>query len=248
LANPLQWQLNQVSVRPPMGAQLLLQAISCEIEAGDRCTLLGSSGSGKTLLLRLLNRLGNPSEGKIFFEGRELQQIPIAQLRQRVTLVLSEPRLLGMSAREAIAYPLQLRRLSPATIQQRVADWVDRLQIPSDWLDRSDVQLTLSQRQWVSLARAFACEPSVLLLDEPFNGLDGDRAQQLLDVLHDAALSQTTIVLATRQPDWVQNWAKHVLYLEQGKLLEQQFSDRLDWAAVQNSLAQAEAEAAAEWD
>ena len=235
-------------MRPPMGAQLLLQAISCEIEAGDRCMLLGSSGSGKTLLLRLLNRLGDPSEGKIFFEGRELQQIPIAQLRQRVTLVLSEPRLLGMSAREAIAYPLQLRRLSPATIQQRVADWVDRLQIPSDWLDRSDVQLTLSQRQWVSLARGFACEPSVLLLDDPFNGLDGDRAQQLLDVLHDAALSQTTIVLATRQPDSVQNWAKHVLYLEQGKLLEQQFSDRLDWAAVQNSLAQAEAEAAAEWD
>lgn len=244
----LQWQLHQVSLRRPIGSQLLLQNISCEMTVGDRCALIGSTGAGKTLLLRLLNRLGDPTEGKIWFEGRELRQIPIAQLRQTVTLVLPEPRLLGMIAREAIAYPLTLRNLGATVVQQRVADWIDRLGIPSDWLNKTEVQLTLSQRQWIAIARALVCEPPVLLLDEPFSALDSDRRQQLLDALQDPALSQTTIVIATHYVELAQQWSQRVLCLHQGKLLWQESSDRLDWTTVQDSIAQAEAEAEAEWD
>ncbi|NJL22782.1 MAG: ATP-binding cassette domain-containing protein [Leptolyngbyaceae cyanobacterium SM1_3_5] len=243
-----QWQLEQVGLRPPIGSQLLLQSVSAELMGGDRCALIGATGAGKTLLLRLLNRLTDPSEGSILFQGRDLQQIPIAQLRQVVTLVLPEPRLLGMTVRDAIAYPLTFRNLSPTVIQQRVADWIDRLQIPSDWLSKTEVQLTLSQRQWVSIARACACEPAVLLLDEPFTALDGDRRLQLLNLLQDPALRQTTIVIATHQVKLVRSWAQRVWCLHQGKLLWQESSDRLDWEFVQDSIAQAEADVATEWD
>lgn len=243
-----QWQLEQVSLRPPIGSHLLLQSVSCELTAGDRCALIGATGAGKTLVLRLLNRLLDPSQGKIFFQGRDLRQISIAQLRQTVTLVLPDPRLLGMTVRETIAYPLTFRHLSSTVIQQRVTDWIDRLQIPSDWLNKTEVQLTLNQRQWISIARACACEPAVLLLDEPFGALDGDRRPQLLDILQDAALSRTTIVIATHHVELVRSWAQRVWCLHQGKLLWQESSDRLDWESAEDSIAQAEADVATEWD
>lgn len=242
-----QWQLEQVSLRPPIGSRLLLQEISGELMAGDRCALIGATGAGKTLLLRLLNRLIDPSQGKILFQERDLRQIPIAQLRQVVTLVLPEPRLLGMTVREAIAYPLTFRSLSSTAIEQRVTDWIDRLQIPSDWLNKTEVQLTLNQRQWISIARACACEPAVLLLDEPFAALDGDRRPQLLDILQDPALSRTTIVIATHHIERVRSWAQRVWCLHQGRLW-QESSSRIDWKNLEDSIAQAEADVATEWD
>ena len=96
----------------------ILQDISFEVFSGDRIAIVGTAGAGKTSLLRLINRLTESSSGKIYLENQEYHQIPIIKLRQEVTLVHQEFKLLGMTVREALAYPLVLRGLSKQKIQE----------------------------------------------------------------------------------------------------------------------------------
>jgi D-methionine transport system ATP-binding protein len=99
-------RLELVSLAASVGSQYLLKDISFEVFSGDRITIIGPSGAGKTSLLRLLNRLSQPTSGKIYLENQEYGQIPVIQLRRQVMLVAQEAKLLGMTVRDALAYPL----------------------------------------------------------------------------------------------------------------------------------------------
>ena len=169
-----QLQLKQVSLSAAVGSRYLLKDISFQAWTGDRIAIVGQTGAGKTSLLRLLNRLNEPTTGSIYLENQEYRQIPVIQLRQQITLVPQESKLLGMTVREALAYPLILRRLPSAEIQQRLGYWLEQLRIPSDWLGRTEVQLSAGQRQWCAIARALVIQPKILLLDEPTSTLDAE--------------------------------------------------------------------------
>lgn len=236
------------SVLPP-GAHYLLKDLSFQAFRGDRLVLVGPSGSGKTSLLRLLNRLSEPTQGTIYLDDRDIRQIPINQLRREVVLVLQESRLLGMAVQQALVYPLQLRNLPSTTIQQRLGEWLERLHIPSDWLDRTEVQLSIGQRQLVSIARALMIQPQVLLLDEPTSALDAGRSAHLLTVLAELVQSQQmTLIMANHQLDQAQQFSTRTLYLERGRLLYDLEAAATDWEMLQESLVQAETRAAAEWE
>ena len=140
----------------------ILQNISFDIYEGDRVAIVGASGAGKSYLLRLLNRLCEPTTGKIYLENREYRQIHSRELRQSVVLVPQEPKLLGMSVREALSYPLVLRNLPKHEIQERLSYWIEQLHIPQDWLSRTETQLSSGQRQLVNLARGFVVLPKIL--------------------------------------------------------------------------------------
>ncbi len=225
-----------------------LRDISFAVDRGDRWALVGASGSGKTSLLRLLNRLQDPSEGQIYLNDQPLQTIPVLQLRQQVTLVLQESKLLGMTVREALAYPLQLRGQPPSVIEQTVNHWRERLQIPSDWLERRETELSVGQRQLVAIARALTIQPQVLLLDEPTSALDLGRGEALLAVLRDLATNHAiTILMANHQLDLAQDFCSHVVHLQHGHLVAQSPANQVDWAALRESLKHIEGETAAEW-
>ncbi len=151
--NP-QLQLAQVSLAAAEGRVSLLQNISFQVAAGEFVAIVGPSGAGKTSLLRLLNRLSEPTSGTLYWGDRTLAEVSPVQLRQQVMLVMQEPKLLEMTVRAALAYPLRLQGLDKAAIQTRVTPWLERLQIPKDWLPRTALQLSLGQRQRVAVARA----------------------------------------------------------------------------------------------
>ncbi|MEA5507115.1 ATP-binding cassette domain-containing protein [Halotia wernerae UHCC 0503] len=252
VAATAQLRLEQVSLFTKLKTQLqgypILQDISFEVYPGDCISIVGSSGAGKTSLLRLLNRLIEPSNGKIYLENQEYRQIPTTQLRQLVTLVLQESRLLGMTVQQALAYPLLLRRLPTQIIEQRVNHWIEQLHIPSEWLGRTEVQLAAGQRQLIAIARALIIQPKVLLLDEPTSALDAGTASGLMQVLTQLNQThQTTILMVNHQMDLNQMFCDRLLHLQQGQLLTDQTASEIDWVNLRNNLMQADTQAAQEW-
>jgi D-methionine transport system ATP-binding protein len=242
-------QLKDVTLTASIGSSYLLKDISFSIDSGDRLGIVGASGAGKTLLLRLLNYLSSPTAGSIFWEGRELSQIPATKLRTQIVLVPQEPKLLGMTVNEAIAYPLKLQQLPNSEIQQRLETWIDNLRISEEWLERNELQLSLGQRQLVAIARALVMQPKLLLLDEPTSALDIGIADRLLEVLTGLAQNcQTAIVMVNHQLELVQKFADRVLYLDRGQLLINTRGDRLDWQNLRHQIANTETKMAEEWD
>ncbi|MEA5566995.1 ABC transporter ATP-binding protein [Anabaena sp. UHCC 0399] len=247
-----QLRLEQVNLFAKLKTQLqgypILRDISFAVSPGERLAILGPSGAGKTSLLRLINRLSEPASGKIYLDNQDYRQIPIIKLRQMVTLVLQEPRLLGMTVQQALAYPLVLRDLPKQTIQEQVNHWVEQLQIPNDWLGRTELQLSTGQRQLVAIARALVIQPQILLLDEPTSNLDIGRATHLMQVLIQLNQThQTTILMINNQIDLTQIFCTRLLNLEQGSLLSNQTASNIDWVNLKERLLNAEAQITEEW-
>lgn len=242
-----QLRLQQVTLSASVGSCELVKDISFEVFAGDRVAIVGPSGAGKTSLLRLLNRLSEPTTGAIYLENQDYRQIPVLQLRQQIVLVLQESKLLGMKVQEALAYPLVLRRLPQIEIQQRLDYWIEQLAIPSDWLDRTEVQLSVGQRQLVAIARALMIQPKILLLDEPTSALDFGRASRLVQVLTQLT-DRTTILMVNHQLELAQQFCTRLLYLQSGHLIQDvPNSEQMDWSKLRATLVQAEAQAVEEW-
>ncbi len=244
-------RLEQVSLFTKLKTQLpgnqqgypILQDISLEVFQSDRIAIVGPVGAGKTSLLCLLNRLIEPTSGKLHLENQEYRQIPVIQLRQMVTLVLQESKLLGMTVQQALAYPLVLRGLPKETIQQRVNHWTEQLHIPNEWLGRTEVQLSAGQRQLVAIARALVIQPKILLLDEPTSALDAGRASHLMQVLTQLSQThQTTILMVNHQLELAQMFCTRLLHLQQGHLFANQRVSEIDWVELRKSLIQAEAQ------
>lgn len=209
-----------------MGLQYLLRDISFKVFPGDRVALVGASGAGKTSLLRLLNRLDNPSEGTIYLDGQAIHQLPVFRLRQQVMLVPQEPKLLGMTVQAALAYPLVLQEISQSAIQRRLGYWLTQLQIPPDWLERDELRLSLGERQLVAIARALVTHPQVLLLDEPTSALDVGRTEVVLKVLSQQSI---TVVLVTHQLELARQFCNRVLHLDAGELIQDSETQAVDW-------------------
>ncbi|NJO39956.1 MAG: ATP-binding cassette domain-containing protein [Cyanobacteria bacterium CRU_2_1] len=243
-----QLSLEQVSLRVGIGAHYLLQDVSFNVDQGDRLAIVGVSGAGKTSLLRVLNRLTEVSEGKIYFENQEIRQIPVIQLRQQITLVPQESKLLGMTVQQALAYPLVLRGIPQTTIQQRLKALMEKLHIPEEWLERSEVQLSVGQRQWVAIARALMIQPKILLLDEPTSALDAGKGTHLVNILTDLAQNhQTTVVMVNHQLEIAEQFCTRLLHLQRGNVLQDSSSHQVDWNALKQTLIDAETQESEEW-
>jgi D-methionine transport system ATP-binding protein len=246
--NP-QLRVEGVSLTAPVGLSYLLQNISFAVFPGERIAIVGASGAGKTSLLRLLNRLSEPTKGSIYLAERDLRKIPVIELRQQVTLLLQEAKLLGMTVREAIAYPLVLRRLEPPQIQERLFYWMEQLRIPQDWLGRTEVQLSAGERQLVAIARALVIQPKILLLDEPTSTLDPGRAAFVLNLLQQLQeREQTTILMVNHQLEQAQQFCTRVLHLHQGQLVQDLPAIQVDWLKLRENLIEIERIAAQEWE
>lgn len=242
-------QLQQVSFAASLGSVYLLQDISFTINKSDLVALVGASGSGKTTLLRLLNRLDDPDTGKIFFNTSLFSTLPVLPLRREIVLVLQEPKLLGMSVEEALAYPLILQKIPKREIKERVEKWCRIMRIPEDWRDRNELQLSLGQRQLVAITRALILEPKILLLDEPTSALDVGKATHLLTVLKELSQEEKiTVIMANHQLELVEEFCDRILYLQQGQLIQDTLTDRLDWGNLREELRDREKQMVEEWE
>ena len=174
--------------------QTVLEIDQLRVQEGEVLAVIGPNGAGKSTLLLALARLLKPACGEITFGDQPLEEQNDLEYRRRIGLVLQEPLLLNTSVFENVAAGLHFRRLPKEEITRRVDDWLARLGI-SHLRDRPAAKLSGGEAQRVSLARAFAIQPQLLLLDEPFSALDAPTRSRLLEELQSllAETGQTTI-------------------------------------------------------
>jgi D-methionine transport system ATP-binding protein len=183
-------------------------------------------GSGKTSLLRLLNRLIEPTQGQIYYQGQPYDRIPIAQLRRQILYVAQDPKLLQATGLAAIVYALELHHIE---IKSRLEAWVSRMELSEALLNKPQVELSQGQRQWISLTRALALETPVLLLDEPTAALDPHQKEHLRQILQDSP--NITAIVASQEIDWLRSIGA------QGRLIrDRSLSPSMDWPTIHEQL------------
>ncbi|MBI3286374.1 MAG: ABC transporter ATP-binding protein [Burkholderiales bacterium] len=168
-------EIRKVSRR--FGDLVAIDQVSFEIEAGEFFSLVGTSGCGKTSLLRMISGLDTPDEGDILLDGKSLLGIA-PEDRSIHTVFQSYALFPHLSVADNVAFPLQMRGKTPATIRARTQEVLEHVAL-TDKVDHFPHQLSGGQRQRVALARAIADLPRILLLDEPLAALDAKLREQM---------------------------------------------------------------------
>jgi osmoprotectant transport system ATP-binding protein len=175
-------RLESVSKHYPNGTVAVAE-LSLDIPEGEICVLVGPSGCGKTTTLKMINRLIEPSSGRIFLGGEDVTHVDAVQLRRRIGYVIQQ---VGLFPHQTIAINVgtvpRLLGWPKPKITARVDELLDLVSLdPTTYRDRYPAQLSGGQRQRVGVARALAADPSVLLMDEPFAAVDPVTRMHLQD-------------------------------------------------------------------
>lgn len=202
----------------------VVDRVTLEVPAGHLCVLLGESGSGKSTLLRMVNRLVEPSAGRVLVEGRDVAQAAPEALRRRIGYVIQSVGLFPhWRVADNIATVPRLLGWEAPRIALRVEELLSLVGLePALFRDRYPHELSGGQAQRVGLARALAADPPLLLMDEPFSALDPGTRRALqgeLRRIHEA--TGKTILFVTHDVEEALTLADGLAVLEQGRLVAQ---------------------------
>jgi putative ABC transport system ATP-binding protein len=201
-----------------VGDVSVVTGISLDVYHGEMLGIVGPSGSGKSSLLRLLNRLDEPTSGTVFLDGQDYRQLSPRELRRRVGMVTQRPFLFPGNVAGNIRFgPLQRGEI---VADEDIARLLERVGLPG-FAGREVANLSGGEQQRVSLARALANHPEILLLDEPTSALDEQARtgveQLICNLVKDTSL---TCVMVTHDRDQARRMCDRVALLEAGRLIQ----------------------------
>ena len=201
-----------------------LDGVSVDIEKGEVVVVIGPSGSGKSTFLRCLNLLEVPTDGQILFDGVDItdKKTDINIHRQRMGMVFQHFNLFPhMTVLDNMTLaPIKLLKKSKEEAEARAMALLDRVGL-ADRASTYPSQLSGGQKQRVAIVRALAMEPEVMLFDEPTSALDPEMVGEVLDVMKELAREGMTMVCVTHEMGFAREVGKRVLFMADGKLLEQ---------------------------
>jgi len=217
--------LENIAVKRPTrnGSTLeILKGISFTARKGEITAIAGPSGGGKSTLIRLINRLDEPTSGTIHLHGIDIASIDPLQLRRQVAMVLQKPYMFEGSVLANLQRPFLYQAESPPTADSaEISEILDIVRLDADLIERDARTLSLGEQQRVNLARALITHPRVLLLDEPTSALDRPTADRLAATLKDICRHrELAIILVSHDLRLIEHTADRLLYLEAGQILE----------------------------
>lgn len=202
---------------------VFLDTISCVALRGEITAIIGPSGGGKSSLIRLINRLEEPDNGRILLDGVDIMDMDPPQLRRRVGMMLQKAYMFDGTVLFNLQQSFRYRREpvphpDNAIVQQCLA----LARLDPEYLDRDARSLSGGEQQRVNLARVLVNKPQVLLLDEPTSALDRPTADRLAATLQGICRSeQMAVIMVTHDLRLVERIADHVIFLEQGRIVEE---------------------------
>ena len=199
-----------------------LDNISLSISTGELFFMIGKSGAGKTTLLKMIGYMEPPNTGLIEVAGHDLRRMrgnKLAKLRQRIGVAYQDFKLLlDRTVAENIAISMEVSYKQPSQIQKRVRSLLDQLQL-SDKYGTITGELSRGEQQRITLARAVANSPTLLLVDEPTGNLDAETTSRVMQLLNKANKSGATVVIATHDETIFRNSNNRIMKLERGRMI-----------------------------
>lgn len=200
----------------------ILSDLDWQLVRGQVATIVGPSGSGKSHMLRVLNRLTEISGGELDVLGRPIADWPVGQLRRTVGWVAQRPMLQDGVVSDILDVPRRLGLISAKQHKQRLPSAMEAVDLPPELIDRSNSKLSGGERHRVAIARALLLEPQVLLLDEPSGALDGASAARMLDCLCQWARERSaTLIVVSHRIEDVMTVGGTVVVLDGGRIVRQ---------------------------
>jgi cell division transport system ATP-binding protein len=220
-ANGTMVELIKVSKSYPPDV-VALDNISLSINTGELFFMIGKSGAGKTTLLKMISYMEPPNTGLIEVAGHDLRRLrgnKLAKLRQRIGVAYQDFKLLlDRTVAENIAISMEVSYKQPSQIQKRVKSLLEQLQL-SDKHNTVTGELSRGEQQRITLARAVANSPTLLLVDEPTGNLDAETTSRVMQLLTKANNSGTTVVIATHDESIFKNSRNRIMELERGRMV-----------------------------
>jgi ABC-type methionine transport system ATPase subunit len=201
------------NLRYAAGGVEILKGVNAGVPEGEVISIVGPSGAGKSTLLRTINRLIEPTAGEVYLDGLPTSAMDPLVLRRRVGMVFQLPALFGASVEDVILYGVRLAGRSADT-----ARLLEMAGLDASYKDRDPQALSVGQQQRVSIARALALQPEVLLMDEPTSALDEAARRKVEELIRKLnAHLNLTIVLVSHALDQVERVADRVVLLAAGR-------------------------------
>ena len=207
------------------GDNEVLKGINFKINDGDVIAILGSSGGGKTTILRCINFLAKADKGTLVFDGKEydlanMKKSDIAALRMKTGFVFQNYNLfLNKTALENVMEGLvTVRKMDKTKAREIAVNALEKVGL-GDKLDYYPISLSGGQQQRVSIARALAYKPEVIYFDEPTSSLDPELTNEVLGVMKDLAKEKVTMVVVTHEMAFARNVSNRIIFLDKGEVI-----------------------------
>lgn len=202
------------------GNNLILKNINFKVNKGDIITIVGPSGSGKSTLLRCINMLDESSSGNIIFEGKELTNKNLTEIRRKIGMVFQQfnlfPHLTVLD--NILLAPVKLKILDEKNAKIKALELLDSIGL-KDKANHYPNELSGGQKQRVAIIRTLIMELEIILFDEPTSALDPEMIGEVLELINKVADTGKTMIIVSHEMNFVRKCSNRVLFLDEGKIM-----------------------------
>ena len=213
-----------INLKKSFGDHEVLRDINLSLYKGEVVSVIGSSGSGKSTMLRCINLLEDPTDGQILYKGQSItdKKFNLCSYRAKVCMVFQQFNLFNnMTALENCIRPQKIvLKRSKEEAKQIALENLEKVGM-SAYINAKPAQLSGGQKQRVAIARALCMNPEVILFDEPTSALDPEMVGEVLDVMKTLAKSGLTMIVVTHEMAFARDVSSRVIFMDEGYIVEE---------------------------